>query len=119
MDSVWHASLQAEPEHRLRHVWPSVDGVPICAALSGAAQIYDGALNTVGIDVGVIGAVGLAWAVLAPSSGISAGALVGGYVGACGDLALGAGLGANVLIGGSQRSFALQPFRSKDRLRWM
>jgi hypothetical protein len=78
-------------------------------SLPGALQIYDGALNTVGIDVGVIGAGGLAWAVLAPSSGISAGALAGEYVGASGDVALGAGVGANVLIGGSQRSFALQP----------
>jgi uncharacterized protein DUF992 len=75
----------------------------------GAPQIYDGALNTVGIDVGVIGAGGLAWAVLAPTSGIAAGALAGEYVGASGDVALGAGVGANVLIGGSQRSFALQP----------
>ena len=78
-------------------------------SLPGAPQIYDGALNTVGIDVGVIGAGGLAWAVLAPSSGISAGSLAGEYVGASGDVALGAGVGANVLIGGSQRSFALQP----------
>ena len=78
-------------------------------SLPGAPQIYDGALNTVGIDVGVIGAGGLAWAVLAPSSGISAGALAGEYVGASGDVALGAGIGANVLIGGSQRSIALQP----------
>jgi Protein of unknown function (DUF992) len=78
-------------------------------SLPGAPQIYDGALNTVGIDVGVIGAGGLAWAVLAPTSAISAGALAGEYVGASGDVALGAGVGTNVLIGGSQRSFALQP----------
>jgi hypothetical protein len=78
-------------------------------SLSGPSQIYDGALNTVGIDVGVIGTGGLAWAVLAPTSGVSAGALAGEYVGASGDVALGAGVGANVLIGGSQRSIALQP----------
>jgi hypothetical protein len=79
---------------------PSVPGVP---------QIYEGALNTVGIDIGVVGTGGLAWAVLAPTSGVPAGALAGEYVGASGDVALGAGVGANVLIGGSQRSFALQP----------
>lgn len=78
-------------------------------SLPGPAQIYDGALNTVGIDVGVIGAGGLAWAVLAPTAGVGAGALAGEYVGASGDVALGAGVGANVLIGGSQRSIALQP----------
>ena len=75
----------------------------------GSPQTYEGALNTVGIDIGVIGAGGLAWAVLAPTSGVSAGALAGEYVGASGDVALGAGVGANVLIGGSQRSIALQP----------
>jgi hypothetical protein len=78
-------------------------------SLPGTAQIYDGALNTVGIDIGVIGTGGLAWAVLAPTSGVSTGALAGEYVGASGDVALGAGIGANVLIGGSQRSIALQP----------
>ena len=78
-------------------------------SLPGPPQIYEGALNTVGIDVGVVGAGGLAWAVLAPTSGVSTGALAGEYVGASGDIALGAGVGANVLIGGSQRSFALQP----------
>src|SRR5215475_11809591 len=75
----------------------------------GVSQIYDGALNTVGIDVGVVGTGGLAWAVLAPTAGIAAGALAGEYVGASGDVAFGAGVGANVLVGGSQRSIALQP----------
>jgi hypothetical protein len=72
-------------------------------------QIYEGALNTVGIDIGVVGTGGLAWAVLAPTAGVPAGALAGTYVGASGDVALGAGVGANVLIGGSNRSIALQP----------
>jgi hypothetical protein len=72
-------------------------------------QIYEGALNTVGIDIGVVGTGGLAWAVLAPTAGVPRGALAGTYVGASGDVALGAGVGANVLVGGSNRSFALQP----------
>jgi hypothetical protein len=75
----------------------------------GAPQIYEGALNTVGIDIGVVGTGGLAWAVLAPTAGVPAGALAGTYVGASGDIALGPGVGANVLVGGSNRSFALQP----------
>jgi Protein of unknown function (DUF992) len=72
-------------------------------------QIYEGALNTVGIDIGVVGTGGLAWGVLAPTAGVPQGALAGTYVGASGDIALGAGVGANVLVGGSNRSFALQP----------
>jgi Protein of unknown function (DUF992) len=78
-------------------------------SLPGPPQAYYGALNTVGIDIGVVGTGGLAWGVLAPTAGIAAGALAGEYVGASGDVALGAGVGANVLIGGSQRSIALQP----------
>ena len=72
-------------------------------------QRYEGALNTVGIDIGLVGTGGLAWAVLASTSGVPAGALAGAYVGASGDVALGAGVGSNVLFGGSDRSFALQP----------
>ena len=41
--------------------------------------------------------------------GIPAGALAGEYVGASGDIGLGVGAGANVLLGGSGRTFALQP----------
>jgi hypothetical protein len=76
---------------------------------AGPPQFYEGALNTVGIDIGIVGTGGLAWAVLAPTAGVPAGALAGTYVGASGDIAVGAGVGANVLVGGSNRSFALQP----------
>ena len=37
------------------------------------------------------------------------GALAGEYVGASGDLGIGVGAGANILVGGSGRTFALQP----------
>jgi hypothetical protein len=72
-------------------------------------QFYEGALNTVGIDIGIVGGGALAWGVLAPTAGVPAGALAGTYVGASGDVALGLGVGANVMVGGSNRSFALQP----------
>src|SRR5262245_26235430 len=72
-------------------------------------QAYDGALITVGIDIGISAGGVLGWAVLAPTAGIPAGALAGEYVGASGDLGIGVGAGANVLIGGSARTFALQP----------
>jgi hypothetical protein len=88
-------------------------------SVPGAPQIYEGALNTVGIDVGVVSTGGLAWAVLAPTSGVSAGALAGEYVGASGDIALGAGVGANVLLAGHSGALRCSPFRLKDRLRWM
>jgi Protein of unknown function (DUF992) len=40
---------------------------------------------------------------------IAYGALAGEYVGASGDVGVGIGAGANVLVGGSNRSIALQP----------
>jgi hypothetical protein len=48
--------------------------------------------------------------VFAPTSRLRRGSLVGNYVGASGNAALGVGLGANVLIGGSHRTISLQPF---------
>ena len=72
-------------------------------------QGYEGALNTVGIDLGVSAGGVLGWAVLAPTAGPPPGALAGEYVGATGEVGLGLGAGVNVLMGGSGRSFALQP----------
>jgi hypothetical protein len=73
------------------------------------AQPYQGAINTVGLDIGVTAGGVMAWTVFAPSEGAPAGALAGEYVGASGDIGLGVGAGANVLLGGSGRTFALQP----------
>jgi uncharacterized protein DUF992 len=73
------------------------------------AQSYDGAINTVGLDIGISGGGALAWAVFARTFGTPAGALAGEYVGVSGDVDIGVGGGANVLIGGSGRTFALQP----------
>jgi len=73
----------------------------------GPKQFYEGALNTVGIDIGVVGTGGLAWGVLAPTAGVPAGALAGTYVGASGDTALGAGVALDVTLGLSAPSTAM------------
>jgi hypothetical protein len=72
-------------------------------------QAYDGAINTVGLNIGISAGGVLGWAVFAPTTGIQAGALAGDYVGVSGDVGIGLGAGANVLLGGSGRTFALQP----------
>jgi Protein of unknown function (DUF992) len=77
--------------------------------VSGPVQGYEGAINTVGIDLGISEGGRFAWAVFGPASGIPYGALAGEYVGASGDVGIGLGAGANVLVGGSNRSIALQP----------
>ena len=46
-------------------------------SMPGAPQFYEGALNTVGIDIGVIGGGALAWGVLAPVTGVPARAPAG------------------------------------------
>jgi Protein of unknown function (DUF992) len=49
------------------------------------------------------------WLVLAPTAQIGPGELAGSYGGVSAGAAVGVGAGANVLVGGSNRSFALQP----------
>jgi hypothetical protein len=72
-------------------------------------EFYDGVITTVGLDIGFTAGGELAWAVIAPTVGPPRGGLAGEYLGASGSVTAGVGGGANVLIGGSQRSFVLQP----------
>ena len=71
--------------------------------------VYVGRIRRVGLDLGVTSAGVLSWTVFARNSRIGPGTLRGNYVGASGNVALGPGLGANVLIGGSRRTIVLQP----------
>ena len=71
--------------------------------------VYEGRIRRVGLDLGVTSAGSLSWAVFARNSRVGPGTLRGSYVGASGSVALGPGLGANVLVGGSRRSIMLQP----------
>jgi hypothetical protein len=75
----------------------------------GPPENYSGSINRVGIDLGVTAGGVMAWGVIAPASGVPHGALAGNYGGASGDISLGLGVGANAMVGGSHRSFALQP----------
>ena len=73
------------------------------------AEHYTGTISKFGVDVGYIEGGVLVWGVVAPSSDTRPGALAGDYVGASANAAVGVGLGANVLTGGFDKSFALQP----------
>ena len=75
----------------------------------GPLQSYTGTQGRLGVDIGVRDRSGLAWAVFAPTVQIGPGELAGNYGGVSADAAVGLGLGANVLIGGSNSSYALQP----------
>uniref|UniRef100_UPI0035B06862 DUF992 domain-containing protein n=1 Tax=Aestuariivirga sp. TaxID=2650926 RepID=UPI0035B06862 len=71
-------------------------------------EYYKGRITQVGLDIGVTAGAIMSWAVFAPGQ-VGRGALQGDYAGATADAAFAVGLGANVLVGGSQQSIALQP----------
>ncbi len=75
----------------------------------GEYEVYTGAIRKFGLDIGATAGGTMAWSVLAPSGRVSRGALAGVYAGATAEATVGVGLGANVLVGGSDRSIALQP----------
>ncbi len=70
---------------------------------------YRGDISKYGVDLGYQGSATLIWAVFAPSDPMGPGALAGNYGGATAGAAVGVGLSANALIGGSDRTIALQP----------
>jgi hypothetical protein len=74
----------------------------------GKRERYTGSIGKLGLDIGVTGKGVMAWAVFAPGK-LKAGALAGRYVGASAEASIAVGLGANVLVGGSDKSIALQP----------
>ena len=75
---------------------------------AGPQQAYVGSFTRFGLDIGITGGGVMVWAVFTGTVGGPA-FLAGDYVGASGEASIAAGLGANVLIGGSNRSVALQP----------
>ena len=74
-----------------------------------AVEHYDGTISKWGVDIGYTGKGKLIWAVFAPTSDVRPGAIEGEYAGASAQANVGVGLGANVLIGGLDKSIALQP----------
>jgi hypothetical protein len=77
-------------------------------AVPGPPEFYAGVLSKLGIDIGATTGGVMLWAVYAPTSR-PAGALAGNYGGASAEATVGAGVGANVLVGGSNRTIQLQP----------
>ena len=74
----------------------------------GPKEVYVGSITKFGLDLGATAGGEMVWAVYAPTTR-KFGALAGNYGGATAEATVGAGLGANVLVGGSDRTVALQP----------
>jgi hypothetical protein len=71
-------------------------------------EAYTGTMTTLGLDIGITTGGVIVWTVFADTSRY-AGMLAGRYTGATAEVSVAAGLGANVLVGGSNRTVALQP----------
>ena len=70
---------------------------------------YQGHIDKFGVDIGYTAGGVMVWGVIAPTQGIPPGSLDGHYGGVTASATAGVGVGANLLVGGSDRSISLQP----------
>lgn len=75
----------------------------------GQMDHYRGKIEEVGISLGATAGGILVWSVISDQNGVSKGALAGRYRGLSADASVGVGLGENILLGGSNQAFMLQP----------
>jgi hypothetical protein len=75
---------------------------------NGPPEAYAGTMTIIGVDVGFTTGSAMVWGVFAGTNRY-VGMLSGTYVGATAQATAVAGVGANALVGGSNRSVALQP----------
>jgi hypothetical protein len=75
----------------------------------GRAYRYQGRLTSLGFQAGVTRNEVLVWRVYAPTNRVDNKTLRGNYAGAHAGATIVVGLGANVLVGGSNRTISLQP----------
>lgn len=75
----------------------------------GYSSFYTGHISKLGLDIGHTRSGVITWAVFAPASNVAPGVLSGTYGGVSASVALGAGVGANAMIGGFDHAIQLQP----------
>jgi len=82
-----------------------------CVFLSdrGPGYRYAGRVVSLGLQAGITRNEVLIWRVFAPTAAVDQHALRGNYAGGHAAAALIVGLGANVLVGGSNQTISLQP----------
>ncbi|HEX3952981.1 MAG TPA: DUF992 domain-containing protein [Stellaceae bacterium] len=78
-------------------------------AAPGRYDYYAGSISRFGVDIGYTQGGIMVWTVIAPTAALRPGDLAGHYGGATASATLAVGVGANVLVGGSNNSIALQP----------
>jgi len=76
----------------------------------GSIEKYAGSMDKLGLDIGKTEEAYMTWVVFTTSENkVGDGALAGQYVGVSAGASLGIGLGANALVGGSDKQIGLQP----------
>lgn len=86
----------------------------IFTPVQGPLERYTGRITTVGVDIGITTGGAFGWTVLMAGATFYPPASLGGkYVGASADASVVVGGGANVLFGGNNRAFALQPLSAQ------
>jgi Protein of unknown function (DUF992) len=81
----------------------------------GRREDYGGVITKFGLDLGISGGGVMIWEVFTRTVA-GPGFLAGDYAGVSGEAAVGAGLGANVLVGGSNRTVTLQPLSVQGQI---
>ena len=76
---------------------------------AGAPEHYAGTISKFGVDIGYVQNAVIVWTVVAPTVALPSGSLTGTYGGATASATIGVGVGANVLVGGSNDTVSLQP----------
>ena len=84
---------------------------PLNCTYSGPVgpEHYVGNIAKLGVDIGYLQGGEMIWAVVGQTAYPGPGSLAGSYGGVTASAAIGVGAGANALVGGSNRSFSLQP----------
>ena len=77
--------------------------------IDGRIEGYFGTISKFGIDLGATSRGVIVWSVFASTLDFGPFALEGNYVGASGQATAGVGASANLLVGGFNRAFSLQP----------
>lgn len=75
----------------------------------GKPTRYTGKIKKYGVDIGYQQHAVILWAVVSTVEKVEPGALAGTYGGVTAEAAWAGGLGANVLVGGFKKAYALQP----------
>lgn len=82
----------------------------------GAPEAYTGTIDKLGLNIGATGYKVMQWKVWSVGgNAYQPGSLTGTYYGASAEATAAAGIGANVLGGGSDQSFLLQPVSVQEQ----